>query len=186
MKQPDIRSISRMKLPGFGQIGILVKNISEAIIYYTKLLNIGPWYRSNTVMNESVYCGKPFKPDLDIALAFNGGVEIELIQDNGNEENVYSDMLSKFGGGIHHIGFLVSNYDRKLEEMKATGVEVLQSGIITTKGSAITKYAYLDTVKQCGIVSELISTTLMGIPMPHGRLIMEIGRLTGDVERVKA
>jgi methylmalonyl-CoA/ethylmalonyl-CoA epimerase len=186
MKQPDINSISRMKLPGLGQIGILVQNIPEAIVYYSKFLNIGPWYRSNTVMNESVYRGKPFKPDLDIVLAFNGGVEIELIEDKGNQENVYSDMLSKVGGGIHHIGFLVSNYDRKLEEMKANGVEVLQSGTITTKGSAITKYAYLDTVKQCGIVSELISTTLMGIPMPHGRFIMEIGRLTGDVERVKA
>lgn len=182
----NIGNISRMKLPAFGQIGILVKNIPEAISYYSKLLNIGPWYRSNTVKNESVYRGKPFNPDLDIVLAFNGKVEIELIQDNGHEENVYSEMFSKFGGGIHHIGFLVSNYDRKLAEMKANGVEVLQSGIITTKGSAITKYAYLDTVKQCGIVSELISTTLMGIPMPHGRLIMEIGRLTGDVQRVKA
>ena len=185
MKQPDINNISRMRLPGFSQMGILVQNIPEAISYYSKLLNIGPWYRSNTVKNESVYRGKPFNPDLDIVLAFNGGVEIELIQDKGNDENVYSDMLSKFGGGIHHIGFIVSHYDRKLEEMKVNGVEILQSGVITTKGSAITRYAYLDTVKQCGIVSELISTTLMGIPMPHGRMIMEIGRLTGDVERVK-
>jgi len=80
--------------------------------------------------------------------------------------------------------FAVSGYDRKLAQMKANGIEVLQSGVITTKGSAITRYAYLDTIKQCGIISELIATTLKGLRMPHGNLIMDIGCLTGDVERV--
>jgi hypothetical protein len=63
--------------------------------------------------------------------------------------------------------------------------EVLQSGAITTKGSAITRYAYLDTIKQCSIISELIVTTLKGLRMPHGKFIMEIGCITGDVERVQ-
>ena len=56
-------------------------------------------------------------------------------------------MLAKSGGGIHHLWFTVSGYDKKLKEMKANGVEVLQSGVIITKGSAITRYAYLDTIK---------------------------------------
>ncbi len=112
-------------------------------------------------------------------------MEIELIQDKGNVENVYSDILAKCGGGIHHLGFMISGYEKKHEEMKSNGVEVIQSGVITTKGSAITRYAYLDTVKQCGIVSELISTTLIGFLMPHGRFIMDIGCITGDVERIK-
>lgn len=185
MKQPDLRSLISMKLPNVGQIGILVQDITQAVAYYTKILNIGPWYRSNTIKHEAVYRGKPLNPDLDIAIAFQGGVEIELIQVKGKEEIVYSDMLAKCGGGIHHVGFLVSGYEKKLEDIKANGVEVLQSGIITTKGSAITRYAYLDTIKQCGIVSEFISTTLKGLPMPHGKFIMDIGCITGDVERIK-
>jgi hypothetical protein len=185
MEKQDIRGITRMKLPKVGQIGILVGDISEAAAYYAKLLDVGPWYRSNIVKHEAVYRGKSISPDLDIAIAFQGGMEIELIADRGNVENVYSDMFSKCGGGIHHLGMMVCGYEKKLEEMKANGVEVLQSGVITTKGSAVTRYAYLDTVKQCGIVSELISTTLIGFPMPHGRLIMDIGCLTGDVERIK-
>jgi hypothetical protein len=94
-------------------------------------------------------------------------------------------MLAKSGSGIHHLGITVSGYDNKIEEMKANGIEVLQSGVITTKGSAITRYAYLDTIKQCGIISEFIVTTLKGFPMPHGKLIMDIGCITGNVERVK-
>ena len=185
MQQPDIRGLSRMKIPNVNQIGILVPNIPEAVAYYTKLLNIGHWYRSNTVKHEAIYRGKPISTEVDIVLAFRGAMEIELIQVKHEGECVYSDMLKKSGGGIHHLGFTVSGYDKKLDQMKRNGVEVLQSGVITTKGSAITRYVYLDTIKQCGIISELIVTTLKGLRMPHGKLIMEIGCITGDVERVK-
>ncbi|HUI46552.1 MAG TPA: VOC family protein [Nitrospirota bacterium] len=185
MQPPDIRGLNRMRLPNVNQIGILVPSIPKAVAYYTKLLNIGNWYRSNTVKHEAIYRGKPIRTDADIALAFQGAVEIELIQIKHEDECVYSDLLKKSGGGIHHLGFTVSGYDKKLDQMKRSGVEVLQSGVITTKGSAITRYAYLDTIKQCGIISELIVTTLKGLRMPHGKLIMEIGCITGDVERVK-
>lgn len=185
MQQPDIRGLSRMNLPNVNQIGILVPNIPEAVAYYTKLLNIGHWYRSNTVKHEAFYRGKPVNTEADIVLAFQGAMEIELIQVKHEGECVYSDMLKKSGGGIHHLGFTVSGYDKKLDQMKRNGVEVLQSGVITTKGSAITRYAYLDTIKQCGIISELIVTTLKGLRMPHRKLIMDIGCITGDVKRVK-
>lgn len=185
MQPPDIRSLSRTKLSKVNQIGILVPNLPEAVAYYTKLLNIGHWYRSNTIKHEAVYRGNPVNTDVDIVLAFQGAMEIELIQVKHKDECVYSDLLKRSGGGIHHLGFTVSGYDKKLDQMKRNGVEVLQSGVITTKGSAITRYTYLDTIKQCGIISELIVTTLKGLRMPHGRFIMEIGCMTGDVERVK-
>jgi catechol 2,3-dioxygenase-like lactoylglutathione lyase family enzyme len=185
MQPPDIRGLSHMKLPNVNQIGILVPNIPEAVAYYTKLLNIGPWYRSNTVKHEVIYRGKPISTELDIVLAFQGALEIELIQVKHEEACVYSDMLKKSGAGIHHLGFVVSGYDKKLDQMKRNGIEVLQSGVITTRGSAITRYAYLDTIKQCGILSELIVTNLRGLRMPHRKFIMEIGCITGDVERVK-
>jgi catechol 2,3-dioxygenase-like lactoylglutathione lyase family enzyme len=185
MQQPNICHIRRLKLFPVNQIGILVKDIPEAVAYYTKLLNIGPWYRSNTVKHEAIYRGKSINTKEDIVLAFQGGMEIELIQVQHEDECVYSDMLAKGSGGIHHLGFTVSDYDKKLSAMKANGIEVLQSGVITTRGSAITRYAYLDTIKECGIISEFIATTLKGLPMPHCRFIMDIGRLTGDVERVK-
>jgi methylmalonyl-CoA/ethylmalonyl-CoA epimerase len=185
MSLADIRGLSQMNLPRVNQIGILVKNIPEAVTYYTKLLNIGRWYRSNTVKHEAIYRGKPVSTKEDIVLAFQGGMEIELIEVQHDNECAYSEMLAKSGGGIHHLGFIVSGYDKKLAQMKANGIEVLQSGVITTKGSAISRYAYLDTTRECGVISELIETKLIGIRMPHSRLMMEIGCLTGDVERVK-
>ena len=186
MALPDIGTIDRMKLPRVNQIGILVEDIPAAVAWYSKILNIAPWYRSNTVRHETVYRGGAISIDADIVLAFSGGVEIELIQVRGGDECVYTDMLGKSGCGIHHIGYVVTGYDRKLAAMRAAGIEVIQSGVITTKGSAVTRYAYLDTIGRCGVISELIDTKLKGIPMPHARFIMDIGCITGDVERIRA
>ncbi len=185
MELPDISTIRRIKLSNSNQIGILVKDITKAVAYYSKILNIGPWFRTNMVENKVFYKGKPISLDADIVLAFQGGMEIELIQVKGGDESIYSDLLRKSGGGIHHIGFVVSGFDAKLARMKEAGINVLQSGSISTKGSAVTRYAYLDTTAQCGIISELIETKSFGLPMPHARFIMNIGCLLGDVERVK-
>ncbi|MDA8403590.1 MAG: hypothetical protein M0Z56_05240 [Desulfobacteraceae bacterium] len=59
---------------------------------------------------------------------------------------------------------------------------MIQPGTITTKGAAVTRHAYLDTIEQCGIITEWIGTKLMGIHVPQNRLMMSIGRVTGDVE----
>lgn len=48
MELSDISTISRIRLSNFNQIGIVVKDISRAVAYYSKILNIGPWFRSIT------------------------------------------------------------------------------------------------------------------------------------------
>jgi hypothetical protein len=87
------------------------------------------------------------------------------------------------GGGIHHVGSLVLSYDSKMKRVHEAGIQILQSGVIKTRGGATTRYAYLDTVKQCGIITELIETRLYKIPVPQNRLFMEIGCLTVMWER---
>jgi len=112
-------------------------------------------------------------------------MEYELIQVKGGDECIYSEMLRKSGGGIHHLGSVVWDFDGKLAKVRAAGIHVIQSGTITTKGAAVTKYAYLDTVARCGIITELIETKLMEIHVPQNRLMMAIGRITGDVEMLR-
>lgn len=175
-----------MNFPKMNQIGILVKDIPKAAAYYSQTLGIGPWFRSKTVKHEVAYRGKPINLDLDIVIAFRGGVEYELIQVKGGDECIYSGMLRKNDGGIHHLGAIVHGFDKKLDQIKKAGVSVLQSGTITTKGAAVTRYAYLDTVAQCGIITELIETRLKGIfYVPQNKAMMYVGLATGDVERLR-
>jgi catechol 2,3-dioxygenase-like lactoylglutathione lyase family enzyme len=173
-----------MKLPKVGQVGIVVPDIGKAVHYYSEFLNIKPWFRSRTTSNDSAFKGESFTLELDIALAFSGGVEIELIQMLTDRECIYSDVMRRQGGGLHHIGFMVVGFDKKLKQMRTAGIEVIQSGVIKTVGGAVTHYAYMDTVSTCGIISEIIESKLMGMPVFHNKFMMHIGRLTGDVDLI--
>lgn len=178
------RKHTNIKLPAINQLGIVVQNMQEAITNYRSILGVGPWFKSKTISHEAQYCGKPITIDMDIMLAFHSGIEVELIELKGGDECIYSNLIATSGGGIHHVGSLVLSYDKSMERVQKVGIEVIQSGVIVTKGGAVTRYAYLDTVKQCGIITELIETKLFGLPVPQNRFFMEIGCLTGDVEKV--
>lgn len=181
MHTEGLEKMKGVKLPKVNQIGIVVPDIGAAVRYYSKFLNIKPWFHSKTRSNDAIFKGKSFHLELDIALAFSGGMEIELIQTLTDRECIYSDILMKQGGGLHHIGIMVTGFDRKLDRMKAAGIGVIQSGVIKTVGGAVTKYAYMDTVSTCGIISEIIESKLMGMPVFHNNFMMHVGRLTGDI-----
>jgi methylmalonyl-CoA/ethylmalonyl-CoA epimerase len=174
-----------IRLPRVNQVGIVVKDMISAVTHYESVLGIGPWFRTKTASHETFYRGKPVTVELDLAIAFQGATEIELIELKGGDECIYSALLRKEGGGLHHVGSIVSSYERAMKRVAASGVGVIQSGVITTKGGAVTRYAYLDTVRQCGIITEIIESKLAGIPVPQNKLMMRIGCLTGDVERVR-
>jgi catechol 2,3-dioxygenase-like lactoylglutathione lyase family enzyme len=184
MKTDSPEKMREVKLPKVSQIGIVVPDIGMAVRYYSEFLNIKPWFRSKTKSNDASFRGESFSLELDIALAFSGGLEIELIQMLTNKECIYSDIMKKQGGGLHHIGAMVREFDRMLEQMKAAGIGVIQSGVIRTVGGAVTKYAYMDTVSTCGIISEIIESKLAGIPVYHNNFMMHVARLTGDVDLI--
>jgi hypothetical protein len=79
---------------------------------------------------------------------------------------------------------MVRGFDKKLDQMKAAGIEVIQSGVIKTAGGAVTKYAYMDTVSTCGVISEIIESKLVGIPVFHNNFMMHVARLTGDIDLI--
>lgn len=186
MHTQGLEKMKGVKLPKVSQIGIVVPDIGAAVRHYSKFLNIKPWFRSKTRSNDAAFRGESFPLQLEIALAFSGGMEIELIQMLTDRECIYSDIMRNRGGGLHHVGIMVTGFDRKLDRMKAAGIGVIQSGVIRTVGGAVTKYAYLDTVSTCGIVSEIIESKLMGIPVFHNNLMMQVGRLTGDIDIIPA
>jgi len=62
-----------LKLPRVSQIGIVVPDIGQAVRYYSKFLNIKPWFQSKITSNDVAYKEETFPLELDIALAFSGG-----------------------------------------------------------------------------------------------------------------
>jgi hypothetical protein len=167
-----------------GQIGMVVRNAKSSAEYFSRLYNIKPWFRAKFAKKQTFYKGTEIDLDADILIGFCGGVEIELIQLNTNVETIYSDILQKQNGGIHHIGFFIKGLDEKVAAMKAKGAEPLQWGMLKTRGGAVTRYAYFDTIETCGTVTEYIETKFLGLTMPHMQSLVKFSALTGDVERV--
>ncbi len=181
--------IKTLRLPRFKQIGIIVNDLDEAIKYYFGTFNIGPWFRTDFTNKKHLFRGREeVHYGLDIAIAFSGKIQFELISPKEGDRNIHSDYLKSHGEGIHHLGFFVTGIEKKVDILERLGIGVLQSGFLESKGKAggsVTKYAYLDTTKIGGIVFELIQTKFVGVNIEMSRFWFELGNITGDVEKMR-
>lgn len=168
-----------------GQIGMVVRDARRTAEHFSRLYGIQPWFRATFTDKQTFYRGTEIDLDAEILIGFCGKVEIELIQLNNDVETIYSDILRKQNGGIHHIGFFIKGLDHEVEALKAKGAEPLQWGMLKTRGGAVTRYVYFDTIETCGTITEYIETKFLGMSMPHMELLVRFSALTGDVSRVQ-
>jgi len=177
--------LKTLNLPPVRQLGIIVKSIDESLPFYSKLLNINPWYKAKVIETEIFYKDKRIDLELDIVIGYSGSLQFELIEIvKEKEEHIYSDLIAKQGQGLHHIGFAVSNIEKRIEALEKAGFRKLQYGKLKTQGMALTKFAYFDTIEHCGYITELIQTSLLGINMGMSHFIIKLGKLLGDVDAV--
>jgi catechol 2,3-dioxygenase-like lactoylglutathione lyase family enzyme len=177
-----------LKLPRLNQLGIVIKDMDRAMDYFSRTFGLGPWFRAGLADEEHYRGGtERIQFDLDIVMAFSGGIMLELISHLKGDRNIYLDHLEEHGEGIHHLGFFVNDFDRRMEAVRDAGIGVLQSGIIRSGGKvggSETKYAYLDTAETGGIIFEYIQTKFMGMAIKMSRPWFEMGVLTGDLEKI--
>lgn len=183
ISQKSVSLLKKLKLPPLSQIGIVVENLEKAAAYYGALFNIKSWYIPHVKSDECFYKGKSIAQKLAFILGYSGKTQIELIHQECDEENVYNAVLGRGNFGFHHLGIIVGNIEKKIEIVKQAGIQPLQTGIIRT-GSGITKYAYLDTMKEAGFIFELIESRAFGINMGMPRWLMKVGCLTGDIKKM--
>lgn len=136
------------------QLAIVVRDLDAAMRTYVHDYGIGPWeiygFDPGNVadMREG---GEPVERSWRLAIAYVGQVQWELIEPL-DEESVYARFLAETGGGLHHVGVAVPDFDGTLAEQAARGNGVLLGG--EYKGI---RFAYLDTVGDLGFVTEIFS-----------------------------
>ena len=94
-------------------IGIAVKDFSNAIPLYEKLLNTD-CYKTEVVESENV----------NTAFFKVGDAKIELLQSK-TDDGVIAKFIEKKGEGIHHIAFLVDDIYKEIERLKAEGFTMI-------------------------------------------------------------
>jgi catechol 2,3-dioxygenase-like lactoylglutathione lyase family enzyme len=142
---------------GVAQIAMVVKDLDVTVMHYYKHFGIAPWhfytYKKPLVKRMS-YHGKPASHSFRIALSYFGPTRIELIE-AGQGDSVYKDFVEKHGYGVQHLGFLVEDMQKALEQAQQAGLEMIQDGSgFGPDGDG--HYAYLDTEETLGITIELI------------------------------
>lgn len=168
-----------LRLPHAGQIGYVVEDVYSAVDNWQTVYQRTPWIILDHD-HPCIFHGKQGRCNLRIALAYDGPIQIELIEVLEGE-TIHVGAASKPEGQIHHLGFMVRNLDQKLNHCERNGARVIQKGTIKSAGFKI-NYAYLDVSAIGGtdLILELIQWSFGYLPIPVNRLIFNISRFLGS------
>jgi hypothetical protein len=147
------------------QAGYVVDDLDAAIEHWTQRLGIGPFYKAaHLPLEHYEYRGVACRPDLSIALAYSGALQIELIQQHNDAASHYQDFRQRVGTGLHHLcTWNGQTLDDNIERLAGLGYRIASSGKIAG-GS---RFVYFDTEIHPGTVIE------MGESQPATRALFE-------------
>lgn len=124
------------------QMGYVVDDLDAAVDQWANVLGVGPFFIMETVPYASVtYRGKPCNAETSVAISSHAGMQIEIIQQTGGGESIFTEFLSATGGGLHHMCTLCEDLEADLAAWAKRGIEPLQAGVTKAK----IPFAYLDT-----------------------------------------
>jgi len=143
-------------LSRFHHVGVLVKNMEEAIDHY-QAMGFGPFDsmgfsgRPVTVTDRTLH-GMPATDIVNVAKKTTlGPVLLELVQPVAGK-SVQKEWLESKGEGINHICFAVDDIEEATSIMTEEGFKVITSGKFEGGGGM----AYFDTDKVGGVQFELL------------------------------
>ncbi len=134
------------------QVGVIVRDIDQAVEYYSSL-GIGPFETLNVTRFGREMYGKPVGDEVKslVRIARLGGVQFELVQPVSGE-SIQKKFLETRGEGINHLGFFVNDFEKEVAGLVRKGFKVIQTHKYVGGGGI----AYFDTGEIGGVLFELI------------------------------
>lgn len=123
------------------QVGYVVRDI-EAAMRHWAALGVGPWfYKAKIESTEFRYYGQDSRlPQLSIALANSGDVQLELIQPRDDAPTLYRDTLARNGECAQHVAYwTMDRFDDWCRRMLELGYVEGHAGRMGAKRG---RYAY--------------------------------------------
>jgi methylmalonyl-CoA/ethylmalonyl-CoA epimerase len=149
---------SRVKLPAPNHLGIVVKDMDQAMEYYSSTFGWGPFEVQEVDMKmfPFTFRGQPGSGRFKVAIARLGSMVVELFQVLEGD-TPYSDFHQQKGEGVHHLGFQVDDFDAALATLTQEGIEPIFHGRFGDGA-----FAYFNTDKIGGVVFELLNFSPFG------------------------
>ncbi|HON39118.1 MAG: VOC family protein [Desulfomonilia bacterium] len=166
----------RFALPEVHQLGLVVPDVEDAA-RELEAKGIGPFFIAGGSPDFWYERGEPRKFTGKMGLAVCDGLEIELLEP-GTGSDFYAQSVDKEGRPVvQHLGFLVSDVDIWASVLAQAGYPVWVKGRLSAWPTS-TRFAYMDTVRDAGLVIEFISWRLLGLPFrPLPGLYHTLGRI---------
>lgn len=134
------------------QWGFVVRDLDAAMQCWVEQLGVGPWWGYRNVRLNSRFKGIASEVLLDVALSYQNGVQIELIQQRDDSPSPYRAFYATpHAQMLHQVAYMVPDLDAALLEAKAAGLTEL--GMLSNGDS---RYYYLDSPALTGLVVELM------------------------------
>ena len=135
------------------QNGYVVRDIRAAMDHWINVMGVGPWYYIERVKTDYFrHRGKDSAPELSIALANSGDLQIELIQQRNDAPSMYLEFLHAGHEGLQHMSYWTKDYQALYDRALNLGYKVGQEGQI---GGEQGRFAYFDTQHHPGTVVEI-------------------------------
>lgn len=135
------------------QTAYVVEDLEAAEKWFGRILGVPIWARSEIELGETCqYRGQTADSAMLISLGFAGEVQIELIQPIRGE-SIYTEFLAEGRSGLHHIAFVVPNYDEVVAAFAENNCELLQVGSLS---DGQVRFSYFDCNDHQASVIEIL------------------------------
>ena len=143
------------RLPKLFHIGWVVRDCAAAAGELSARLGAGPFLGMGeaSTFDHVLIHGKPVPLSLKIAMGQLGGVLLELLEPL-DDRSPHAEFLKERGEGMHHLAYVVADFDDQLAAMRAAdpAASLLVDG--TGEGNPF-RWVYLDGGNAHGTVIEL-------------------------------
>jgi hypothetical protein len=128
-----VKALNKLSVP-IRQIGVIVRDIDEAMRYWTELTGIGPFvvFRNLALEDDFQYRGKLSDPPIvDLAIGYSGAIQFELIQQLNDAPSGFLDYIAAGQEGMQHVSpqfASAEEYDAAHAQLCKNGLEIIHEG----------------------------------------------------------
>ncbi len=137
----------------FLQLGFVVDDLLGAAADWARVFGVGPFHVMPRRESSCTFRGAPSAIDMQVAVAQDGPVQIELIQQHCDRPSVYRDLFPA-GRGFHQVCTVTADYDATVDHYARLGYENVCE--FTNPGQRV---AYVDTSATFGFFTEVVEET---------------------------
>lgn len=178
------------------QLGFVVDDIEKWMDAMTRQMGMGPWTVFKGVEFNCVHRGVPGNPCINVALAYTGELQFELIQPLDDRDSPYRHFVQQQRFGLHHTAYLCADIEADVQRLEAAGLSRLCD---IQMPSGMGRYVYFESPEfGDGYYVELLEATTMmkqmfaagvaavGNVAPHRRLVLNTGFWLGIMKKFGA